>query len=82
MDLVKYFMDRAPPKGKRLHGWWVYLNQLRLATFHIASIENELCDYLSRNCFDALVAADTGMMAQEASAKMDQHLNLFMRKEK
>ena len=81
-DSVKYFMERPPPDGKRLRRWWVYLSQLRLATFHIRGIENELCDYLSRNCFDSLLGADTEMVAQEAFAKMDQHLDLFTRKEK
>ena len=81
-DSVKYFMERPPPDGKRLRRWWVYLSQLRLTTFHIRGIKNELCDYLSRNCFDSLVGADTEMMAQEAFAKMDQHLDLFTRKEK
>ena len=81
-DSVKYFMERPPPDGKRLRRWWVYLSQLRLATFHIRGIKNELCDYLSRNRFDSLVGADTEMMAQEAFAKMDQHLVLFTRKEK
>ena len=81
-DSVKYFMERPPPDGKRLPRWWVYLSQLRLATFHIRGIKNELCDYLSRNWFDSLVGADTGMMPQEAFAKMDQHLDLFTRKEK
>ena len=79
---MKYFMERPPPDGKRLRRWWVYLSQLRLATFHIWGIKNELCDCLSRNCFDSLVGADTEMMAQEAFAKMDQHLDLFTRKEK
>ena len=45
-------------------------------------LKTELCDYLSRNCFDSLVGADTEMMAQEPFAKMDQHLDLFTRKEK
>ena len=81
-DCVKYFMERPPPDGKRLRRWWVYLSQLRLATFHIQGIKNELCDYLSQNCFDSLVGADTETMAQEAFAKMDQHLDLFTRKEK
>ena len=81
-DSVKYFMERPPPDGKRLQRWWVYLSQLRLVTFDIRGIKNELCDYLSRNCFDSLVGADTEMMAQEAFAKMDQHLDLFTRKEK
>ena len=81
-DSVKYFMERPPPDGKRLRRWWVYLSQLRLATFHIRGIKNELCDYPSRNCFDSLVGADTEMMAKEAFAKMDQYLHLFTRKEK
>ena len=38
-------------------------------------------NYLSRNCFDALVGADTEMMAQEAFAKMHQHLDLLTRKQ-
>ena len=37
--------------------------------------------YLSRNCFDSVVGVDTEMMAQEAFAKVDQHLDLFTRKE-
>ena len=81
-DSVKYFMERPPPDGHHLRQWWVHLSQLRLATFHIRGIKNELCDYLSRNCFDSLVGADNEMMAQEAFAKMDQHLDLFTRKEK
>ena len=81
-DSVKYFTERPLPDGKRLRQWWVYLSQLRLATFHIRRIQNEFCDYLSRNCFDSLVGADTEMMAQEAFAKMDQHLDLFTRREK
>ena len=81
-DSVKYFMERPPPDAIRLRRWWVYLSQLRLATFHIRGIKNELGDYLSRNCFDSLVGADTEMTAQEAFAKMDQHLDLFRRKEK
>ena len=81
-DSVKYFMERPPPHGKRLRRWWVYLSQLPLATFHMRGIKNELCDYLSRNCFDSLVGADTEMMAEEAFAKRDQHLDLFTRKEK
>ena len=81
-DSVKYFMERPPPDGKPLRRWGVYLSQLRLATFHIRGIPNKLCDYLSQNCFDSLVGADTEMMAQEAFAKMDQHLDLFTRKEK
>ena len=81
-DSVKYFMERPPPDGKRLRRWWVYLSQLRLATFHIRGIKSELCDYLSQNCFDTLVGADTEKLAQEAFAKMDQHLDLFTRKEK
>ena len=80
-DSVKYFMKRPPPDGRRLRRWLVYLSQLRLATFHIRGIKNELCDYLSRNCFELLVGADTEMMAQEAFAKMNQHLDLFTRKE-
>ena len=44
--------------------------------------KNDFYDYLSPNCFDSLVGADTDTMAQEAFAKMDQHLDLFMRKEK
>ena len=43
-DSVKYFMERPPPDGKRLRRWSVYLSQLRLATFHIRGIGNELCD--------------------------------------
>ena len=81
-DSVKYFMERPPPDGKRLRRWWVYLSQLRLATFRIRGIQNELCDYLSRNGLDSLVGTDTEMMAQEVFAKMDQHLHLFTRKEK
>ena len=81
-DSVKYFMERPPPDGKRLRPWWVYLTQLLLATFHIRGIKTELCDYLPRNRFDSLVRTDTGMMAQEAFAKIDQHLDLFTRKEK
>ena len=79
---MKYPLERPPPDGKRLRRWWVYLSKLRLATFHIPGIKNELCDYLSRNCFDSLVGADTEMMAKEAFAEMDQHLDLFTRKEK
>ena len=63
-DQVTYFMERPPPDGQRLHRWWVYLSQLRLATFHIREITNKLCDYPSRNFFDSLVGADTEMMAQ------------------
>ena len=59
-----------------------YLSQLQLASFHIRGIRNELCDYLSRNSFDSLAGADTEMMAKEAFAKMDQHLDLCTRKEK
>ena len=81
-DSVKYFMEGPPPDGKRLRRWWVYLSQLRLTTFHILGIKNELCDYLSWNGFDSLMGADTEMMAQEALAKMDQHLHLFTTKEK
>ena len=85
-DSVKYFKERPPPDGKRLRRWWVYLSQLRVATFHIRGIKNELSDYLLQNCFDSLVGADTEMMAQEAFAKMDQllhqHLDLFTRKKK
>ena len=81
-DSVKYFMERPPPDGKRLRQWWVYLSQLRLATFHIRGTKHELCDYLSRNIFDSLVGADTEMMAEESFAKMEQHLDLFTRKEK
>ena len=81
-DSVKYFMARHLPDGKRLRRWCVYLSQLRLATFHIWGMKNEVCDYLSRNRFDSLVKADIEMMAQEAFAKMDPHLDLFTRKEK
>ena len=80
-DSVKYFMDRPRPHGKRLRRWWLYLSQLRFASFHIPGIKNELCDYLSRNCFDSLVAQDTEMMARDAFAKLDQRLHLFTRKE-
>ena len=81
-DSVKYCMERPLPDEKGLRRWWVYLSQLRPATFHIRGIKEELCDYLSRNCFDSLVGVDSEMMAQEAFAKMDQQLDLFTRKEK
>ena len=79
---MKYFMERPPHDGERLRRWWVYLSQLGLTTIHIRGMKNKLCDYLPRNYFDSLVGADTEMMAQEAFAKMDQHLDLFTRKEK
>ena len=39
-------MERPPPDEKQLRRWCVSLSQPRLATFHIAGIKNELCDYL------------------------------------
>ena len=53
------------------------MSQLRLATFHIPRVKNELCDYLSRDAFDELLGRNMEEMAKEAFAKMDIQLDLF-----
>ena len=55
----------------------LFLPQLRLATFHIPGVKNELCDYLSRGSFNDLLGRDTEEIAKEDFAKMDVRLDLF-----
>ena len=71
------FLHKPQPEQKRIRRWWTFLSQLRLATFHIPGVKNELCDYLSRGSFNDLLGRDTEELAKEAFAKMDVQLDLF-----
>ena len=73
------FMQTLPPDAKqRLRRWWTFLSQWRLAIFHIPGIKNEMPDFLSRNCFDAMLGQKTEDMAKQAFQRMDEHLDLVV----
>ena len=77
-DQVGNFQKGPPPEKAKLRHCWTYLSQLRLTVHHIQGVKNECADYISRNNFDALIAARSEALAKEAFSRMDVHLGLNM----
>ena len=76
---MKSFQKGPPPEKAKLKRWWSYLSQFRLTVHHIPGIKNELCDYISRNNFDALIGESSEALAKEAFPRMDVQLDPSMR---
>ena len=72
------FRKGPPPNKVQLRCWWTYLSQLRTAAHHIQCVKNECADYNSCNNFDDMIGASLEDLAQEASSRMDVHLDLNM----
>ena len=70
-QLVKSFQKNPAPEKAKLKQWWTSLSQFRLTVHHIAGIQNELSDYISRNNFDALIGESSEALAKEAFQRMD-----------
>ena len=77
-EQVRTVQKGPPPEKARLRRWWNYLSQLPLTVHHIQGVKNECADYISRNNFDALIAARSEALAKEAFSCMDVHLDLNM----
>ena len=60
--------------------WWTYLSQFRLTVHYIPGRKNELSDYISRNNFDALIGESSEALAKEAFQRVDDQLDLSMRR--
>ena len=65
-ESVKSFQKGPPREKAKLKRWWTYPSQFRLTVHHIPVIKNELCDYISRNNFDALIGKRSEALAKEA----------------
>ena len=76
---VKSVQNGRPPEKAKLKQWSTYLSQFRLTVHNILGIQNELCDYISRNNFDALIGESSEALAKEAFQRMDVQLALSMR---
>jgi hypothetical protein len=76
---TKTFLDGPPPMNPRLRRWYTFLSQFRLSFLHVPGSKNEMCDYLSRNCFDEKVGIQMDILAKEAFARMDSQLDLCMK---
>ena len=70
--------NSLPPEERKRRRWWVFLTQFRLTVKHLPGIKNELCDFLSRENFDARLGEESEKLAREAFARMDLHLDLAM----
>ena len=75
---VRTFQKGPPPENANQRRWWTYLSQLRLTVHHIQGVKNECADYISRNNFDARIAARSEALAKGAFSRMDVHLDLIM----
>ena len=74
------FLDKEPPLNKRLRRMYVFLSQLKLKIFHLPGLKNELCDFLSRNIFEEKLSVEFETLVQDAFAKMDSQLDLWLHK--
>ena len=72
------FLTNDPPQNERMRRWWVFLAQLKINVCHIQGIKNEYVDFISRNVFDRKFQVDSEKLAEQAFAKMDAHLDLFI----
>ena len=75
-EALKTFLDKEPPSNPRLRRWYCFLSQFQLHVCHIPGIKNEMCDWLSRQDFDALTGMESDLLAQEAFIRMDRQLDL------
>ena len=71
-------LNTPPPENRKLRRWWLFLTQFRLVIKHIPGINNEMCDFLSRQKFDKRVGEKTEELARDAFQRMDVQLDLAM----
>ena len=75
-EATSSFARGPPPNKPRLKRWWLMLTQFRINIFHIPGAKNELCDFLSRNCFNEKFQVDIEDLARKAFQRMDVQLDL------
>ena len=73
---IKSFQNRPPPEKAKVRGWWTPLRQMRLKVYYIQGMKNENANFISCNNFDARIGASSEVLAREAVAQIDVHLDL------
>ena len=76
---MKSFQKGPPPEKAKAERWWTYLSKFRLTVHHIPGIKKELCDYISRTNFDAIISESSEALQKEAFQRMDVQLDLSLR---
>ena len=75
-ESTEMFLKGAPPENRKVRRWWTFLPQLKLNICRVPGLKTELCDWLSRENFDAKISASSESLSREAFQKMDVHLDL------
>ena len=63
------FLEKEPPLNKRLRPMYVFLSQLRLKSYQVPGLKNELCDFLSRNFFEEKLNVEFDSLVKDAFKK-------------
>ena len=79
-ESTETFLKGASLENRKLGRWWTPLAQLKLNIYRVRGLENELCDWLSREIFDEKSSARSEALSREAFRRMDVHLDLTMSK--
>ena len=79
-ESTETFLKGAPPENRKLRRWWTFLAKLKLNIYRVPGLNNELCDWLSRENFDENISASSEALSRQAFQKMDVHLDLTISK--
>ena len=51
-ESTETYLKGAPRENKKVRRWWTFLAQLKLNVYRVPGVNNELCDWLSRENWD------------------------------